>query len=90
MPDKFAITDIPIGREHSISRDALARKWQVTDRVARRYVLALRLLPSEDGYIIMSSSHDKGYWRTNESSEIRQYINETEARAKHKIGRAHV
>ena len=77
------ITDIPIGRENAISREALCNIWCCCDRVARKNIQALRMEMPEDGYIIVSSSHDTGYYRTNDPAEIAAFIKETEARARH-------
>lgn len=74
--------DIPIGRP-GISRADLAAKWQKKDRTVRRIVQNMRMVEHEDGCVIRSTSHETGYWRTSDPVEIREFINETEARAKH-------
>ena len=73
--------DIPIGKEHAISRADLARKWSVSDRTARRIVERMRDEAPEEPYIIASTSHQTGYWRTNESTELDRYEREVIARA---------
>jgi len=82
MPDKFSITDIPIGREHSVSRAALAQKWGVSDRVARRRIAHHRMNVTDEHYAILSTSHGDGYWRSNDPQEIADFERETIARAK--------
>lgn len=76
-------SDIPVGRDHSISREALARRWKVSEREARRMVADLRAKPGGDGYAILSTSRKpSGYWRSNDPAEIGEFIRETEARAR--------
>ena len=75
--------DIPVGREHAISRAALARRWNCSDREARRMIAELRATPGEDGYAILSTATSpSGYWRSNDPEEIAGFIRETEARAR--------
>lgn len=75
--------DIPIGKENSITRAALAKKWGVDDRTCRRRVAALRADLFEDEYIIISHSNGgkNGYYRSKNVDEIRHYYNETKKRA---------
>ena len=71
------ITDIPIGRENAITREELMRKTGLSDRTIRREIECYRRTLPEDGYIVMSTSHGTGYWRTNDKDEIDQFIGET-------------
>lgn len=76
-------TQIPVGREHSISRERLARLWGISERDTRRMVAKLRAEAGDDGYAILSTSRrPSGYWRSNDPEEIRGFIHETEARAR--------
>ena len=74
----YKITDIPIGREHAISRADLAKLWNCNDRAARRRIAILRCQPVEDGMFIVSHSQGgvKGYYRTDKPDEIRHFIHE--------------
>ena len=75
--------DIPVGRENAISREELAAKWHVKDRLARHMGARLRAEAGNDGYAILSTARKpSGYWRSNDPDEIRGFIAETEARAK--------
>ena len=75
--------DIPIGRNHAISRTALARLWRCSDREARRLIAEFRAMPGNDGSAILSTSTSpSGYWRSNDPEEIAGFIKETEARAR--------
>ena len=79
----FSDTDIPIGAENAITRAELARKWGVSDRVARRRIAALRADDNGDGYVIVSHSRGgvHGCYRTNYTETIRRYANEVNSRA---------
>lgn len=78
----FTADDIPIGAEHAITREALARKWGTDDRTAREIVAKLRAEDNGDSYIIVSHSNGRGYYRTDNPEIIRHYINETTNRAR--------
>ena len=76
--------DIPFGRRDAISLDELCLRWRMSPRKARRMIAQLRRLPSPDGSVILSASTAPGgYWRSADPVEIRRYIQETEARARH-------
>ena len=72
----YRIDDIPVGRENAISRSELARKWGVSDRIARRYVAYLRTIDDGTNHVIVSVSRFSGYYRTNDVQEIRWFIAE--------------
>ena len=67
---------IPFGKQNAISRERLSELSGMSDRAVRKAIQALR----EDGEIILSSSHGKGYWRSDDASEIGQYIAENKSR----------
>lgn len=76
-------TDIPIGRENSISRAQLACIWNTNDRGVRHIIANLRAQLDNDNYAILSTSRKpSGYWRSNDPEEIRAFIRETEARGR--------
>ena len=74
--------DIPVGRENAISRKALAEKWGVSDRMARQIIARLRAEDNGDGYVIVAFSSGKGYFRTDDISEIRHFNREMRKRAR--------
>lgn len=74
--------DIPIGKEHAITRQELAKKWKVTDREARRFIAELRAQDNGDDYIIVAFSSGKGYYRTNDREKIEHFRNEMSKRAR--------
>ena len=49
--------DIPVGRENAISREELAAKWHVKDRLARHMVARLRAEAGNDGYVWSEIPH---------------------------------
>lgn len=69
---------IPFGKGNAISREMLVELTGMTDRGIRKAIQVLR----EDGEIILSSSHGKGYWRSSDTSEIAQYIRENDSRCR--------
>lgn len=79
---KVDINDIPIGRQHAITRAALARKWGLNDRKTRRVISELRKEDNGDGYIIVAYSSGRGYYRTNDLDEIDHFIREMTNRAR--------
>ena len=74
--------DIPIGRENAITRAELAKKWGVSDRIARHIVAKLRAEDNGDGFVIVAFSSRRGYYRTNDIREIRRFKHETIKRAR--------
>lgn len=73
--------DIPIGREMAITRAELARKWNCSDRDARRLVAELRAVDDGSPYVIVSHSTRPGYYRTDDPDTIEWFVNEQSKRA---------
>ena len=67
---------IPEGRENAISRETLRRLTGLDDRKIR---LEIKRLISQ-GHVILSSSSAKGYWQSDNISEIEQFIRESDHR----------
>ena len=64
--DKWRCEQIPIGRDNAISREALAARWRMPDRMARRTIARLRAEPIDARYAILSTSRaPHGYWRSD-------------------------
>lgn len=79
----YSPEDIPIGAENAISRAALARKWNTSDRTACEIIAALREQDNGDRYVIVSHSGGKGgYYRTDNPDQIRHFYKETMNRAR--------
>lgn len=69
---------IPRGRENAISRESLERMTRLPDRENRHLIRKAR----ESGIAILSSSSGKGYWLSDNPSEIRQLSKEYMQRGK--------
>ena len=74
-----SIDDIPIGAENAITRQALMHKWHMRDRTVRETVARFRA-QEDDPYIIISHSNGRGYYRTDNISQIEGYVREMDAR----------
>lgn len=74
---------IPIGKENAISKHELCRLWQKDERQVRRIVEQLRKHDNGDDYVIVSTAHRAGYYRTDNRSQIKAFKNEVTRRGKH-------
>ena len=79
----MTVNDIPVGRQHAISKEELAARWGCSTREARRAIADFRADTAKAGdYCILSTSTGGGYWRSNDVEEISAFIKETESRAR--------
>ncbi len=69
---------IPKGKENAVSRSELAIKTGLDDRTIRNEIKRL----VKRGVPILSSSHTRGYWLSDNLDEIESYIKETDNRRK--------
>lgn len=76
----YKITDIPIGAKNAISRRDLALLWNVNDRMVRRIIADMRTVDDGRGYVIVSVSRGRGYYRSNDPAEIDRFISEMQSR----------
>lgn len=74
---------IPIGKENAISKLELMMLWNVSDREVRKKVRELREYDNGDDFVIISTSKNQGYYKSNNRDEMRSYKEETSRRAKH-------
>ena len=74
--------DIPIGRENAITYQQLCLKWHCNERKVRSILHKLSSLDLDDRYILIGSSHGKGFYKTDDVAEIEKYIKECTNRAK--------
>ena len=75
--------DIPVGREHAVTRRALARQWNCTERDVRLVVAEMRREPAEDGTVILTACDGvPGYWRSDCPEEIRGFVRSMSKRAR--------
>lgn len=72
---------IPNGKENAVSRAKLAQFTGLPDRENRREIERLRpILLANRGIWIMSKSGARGYWLTDDLSEMRLFVNEADSR----------
>lgn len=74
---------IPIGKENAISKNDLCKMWNMNVRSVREKIKKLRCQDNGDDLVIVSTSKQSGYYRTDDRNEIKQFKAETSRRAKH-------
>ena len=74
---------IPVGKENAISKRKLCELFNLDERMVRKYIADLRNQDNGDNYIIISSSHRRGYYKTDKLDEIEQFEKEVLNRGKH-------
>lgn len=74
---------IPVGKENAISKRKLCEIFNLDERIVRKYIAELRNQDNGDNYIIISSSHRRGYYKTDKLDEIEQFEKEVLNRGKH-------
>lgn len=73
---------IPIGKENAISKYELSKLWGVDQRYVRTIIQRLRQHDNGDDYVIISTAHAAGYYRSNNRNEIAMFKRETTKRGK--------
>lgn len=68
--------DIPVGRENAYTYEDLCYIWKCEPRKARAILHALSLYDNGDNYILIRSSAGKGFYKTDDESEIQAYKRE--------------
>lgn len=79
---EYDLEDIPVGAENAITRRELAKLWNCSDRMARRFIADLRAEDNGDNLVIVSNSRGQGYYRTDDPAEINHFVREMTKRAK--------
>lgn len=74
--------DIPVGKENAITYPELCEKWQLSERQVRRILHELSTYENNDNYVLIRSSHGKGFYKTDNIADIERYINECTNRAR--------
>lgn len=74
--------DIPEGKENAVSYSYLRSKWHMSDRGVRQMLHDLSRVDFGDSFVLIRSSHGKGFYKTDNLEEIKQYKRECENRAK--------
>lgn len=76
-------TQIPVGRNHAVTKEYLVDLWGLNEREVRRTISEMRAQDFGDDYVIVSLSSGKGYYRTNDLKEIEKFKREVLNRGKH-------
>ena len=69
-------SSIPVGKENALDYFALCNLWEMSERRARKVLHELSLFDNGDNYILIRSSKNKGFYRTDEETEIEAYRKE--------------
>ena len=73
--DKFW-HDIPIGKANAVTYSVLCELWKCDERTARARLHDLSIYDNGDNYILIRSSGCKGFYKTDDESEIQAYKRE--------------
>ena len=73
---------IPIGRENALTYTDLRIRWNCTERRARSILHDLSLYDSGDDFILIRSSKNKGFYRTDDKAEMEAYKRECLAKGR--------
>lgn len=67
---------IPVGKENAVPYPVLMVEWQMNERAVRMVLHDLSCYDSEDDLVLIRSSRNKGFYRTNNPSEMREFRKE--------------
>lgn len=83
MTTEQMYNSIPVGAENAISKEDLKSLWNMkSERGVRQAISDLRQIDNGDNYVIVSFSNGKGYYRTDDPTEISNFKREIVSRAK--------
>jgi hypothetical protein len=68
--------DIPVGKENAVTYEKLCNLWHCDARTARYILHDLSALDNGDNYILIRSSKNKGFYKTDDETEIQAYKRE--------------
>ena len=68
---------IPVGKEHAITREALANRLNLPDRTLRKMIESAR----KDGALIMNAQDGTGYYRSEDLGELKRQLRRNHNRA---------
>ena len=72
----FHWASIPVGKENAIDYFALCNLWDLSERRVRKILQELSYYDNGDNYILIRSSKNKGFYRTDDEAEIKAYRKE--------------
>lgn len=68
--------EIPIGKENAITYPELCAAWNMNERQARKVLHELSGFDNGDDYILIRSSSGKGFYKTDDETEMKAYKRE--------------
>ena len=79
---EYYYNSIPVGKENAVTYPKLMVMWNMSERTVRRKLHELSYLDTGDNFVIIRSSHSKGFYKTDDIKEIKAYKKECMAKAK--------
>lgn len=73
---------IPLGKENALTYTELCISWNCNERRARSILHDLSLYDSGDDFILIRSSKNKGFYRTDNKAEMKAYKRECLAKGR--------
>ncbi len=67
---------IPIGKKNAVDYKILCKMWDASERTVRMILHELSCYDNGDRYILIRSSKGKGFYRTDDTEEIRRFKQE--------------
>ena len=74
--------DIPTEKANAITYAELCEKWSCGERTVRRILHELSYIDNGDNYVLIRSSHGKGFYKTDNVTDIERYRKECSSRAR--------
>lgn len=74
--------DIPVGKENAVDYYGLCQLWGMRERTVRKILHDLSLLDNGDNYVLIRSSKNKGFYRSDDEAEIKAYRRECLAKGR--------
>lgn len=68
--------EIPTGKENAVTYAELCAAWNMGERQARKVLHDLSSYDNGDNYILIRSSSGKGFYKTDDETEIKAYKRE--------------
>lgn len=69
-------SQLPIGKENALSYQQLCEMWETSEKTVRNILHELSRYDNGDSYILIRSSSNKGFYRTDDQEEIMRYRQE--------------
>lgn len=74
---------LPVGKANAITYPELCKLWGCSERTVRHILHELSYYDDGDNLILIRSSHNRGFYKTDDVREIEQYKKECINRARH-------